>query len=78
MTRAKEDLELIVPHRFYVHGQPRNGDRHVLAARTRFLPASTLNHFTQFTWPPLAATPIAPAREGPKVDLKARMRAMWG
>ncbi len=77
MTRAKEDLELIVPRRFHVHGQPRNGDRHVLAARTRFLPASTLALFSQATWPPVAAAPPA-SREGPRVDLKARMRAMWG
>jgi len=78
MTRAKEDLELIVPRRFFVHGQPRNGDRHVLAARTRFLPASLLKHFAQVSWPPFAAAPAPPLREGPKVDLKARMRAMWG
>jgi DNA helicase-2/ATP-dependent DNA helicase PcrA len=78
MTRAKEDLELIVPRRFHVHGQPRNGDRHVLASRTRFLPASTLKHFQQIAWPPLAAAAPAPVREGPRVDLKARMRAMWG
>ena len=78
MTRAKEDLEIVVPRRFHVHGQPRNGDRHVLAARTRFLPASMLRHFAQVTWPPVAATPIRPAPEGPRVDLKARMRAMWG
>jgi DNA helicase-2/ATP-dependent DNA helicase PcrA len=78
MTRAKEDLELIVPRRFFVHGQPRNGDRHGLAARTRFLPASTLKHFAQASWPPAAAAPAQPAREGPKIDLKARMRAMWG
>jgi DNA helicase-2/ATP-dependent DNA helicase PcrA len=78
MTRAKEDLELIVPRRFFVHGQPRGGDRHVLAARTRFLPPSTLKHFAQVSWPPVAATPAPPVREGPKVDLKARMRAMWG
>ena len=77
MTRARETLEMIVPRRFYVHGQPRNGDRHVLAARSRFLPASTLAHFTQISWPPPAAEPAAPRREGPRIDLKARMRAMW-
>ena len=27
MTRAKDELALVVPQRFYVHGQPRNGDR---------------------------------------------------
>jgi DNA helicase-2/ATP-dependent DNA helicase PcrA len=78
MTRAKEDLELIVPRRFFVHGQPRNGDRHVLAQRTRFLPPSTLEYFAQATWPPVAAAPVTPIREGPRIDLKARMRAMWG
>lgn len=29
MTRAKDQLALIVPHRFYVHGQARGGDRHL-------------------------------------------------
>jgi DNA helicase-2/ATP-dependent DNA helicase PcrA len=78
MTRAKEDLELIVPRRFFVHGQPRNGDRHVLASRTRFLPGALVRHFAQVSWPPVAAAPVAPKPEGPRVDLKARMRAMWG
>ena len=27
MTRARDELTLIVPQRFYVHGQPKNGDR---------------------------------------------------
>ncbi|MDE3175101.1 MAG: ATP-dependent helicase [Pseudomonadota bacterium] len=78
MTRAKEELDLIVPRRFHVHGQPRNGDRHVLAARTRFLPAALLKLFAGVVWPPAATAPVAPAREGPRIDLKARMRAMWG
>ena len=77
MTRARETLEMIAPRRFYVHGQPRFGDRHVLAARTRFLPASALSHFAQVSWPPPAADPVAPPNQGPKIDLKARMRAMW-
>src|SRR5207237_9106010 len=35
MTRAKDDLHLLVPQRFFVHGQPVRGDRHVYASRTR-------------------------------------------
>src|SRR6201999_2939178 len=35
MTRAKDALHLMVPQRFFVHGQPRLGDRHVSAQRTR-------------------------------------------
>ena len=77
MTRAKDELALIVPHRFYVHGQPRNGDRSVYAARTRFLPPPLLKHFDRQTWPLAAAEPPRTAAEGPRVDLAARMRAMW-
>jgi UvrD-like helicase family protein len=34
MTRAKDDLHLVVPQRFFTHGQRTEGDRHVYAART--------------------------------------------
>ena len=77
MTRARDTLTLIVPQRFYVHGQPKNGDRYVSAARTRFSPASLVKHFEPITWP-LAAAHAAPRfTDGPRVDLAARMRAMW-
>ena len=76
MTRARDDLTLVVPQRFYVHGQPRNGDRHVFASRTRFIPAALLRHFDRVAWP-LAAREEARVSEGPRVDLAARMRAMW-
>jgi DNA helicase II / ATP-dependent DNA helicase PcrA len=76
MTRAKDELTLIVPQKFFVHNQPRSGDRHVLASRTRFIPAKLLPLFERVSWP------MAPAEEkhvanGPRVDLGARMRAMW-
>ena len=38
MTRAKDDLHLVVPQRFFTHQQAANGDRHVYAQRTRFIP----------------------------------------
>ena len=38
MIRAKEDLHLVVPQRFFVHGQQSQGDRHLYAFRTRFIP----------------------------------------
>ena len=78
MTRAKDELSLVVPHRFYVHGQPRNGDRSVYASRTRFIPAPLLKHFERQTWPEAgpAGARIA-AADGARVDLQARMRAMW-
>ena len=42
MTRAKDDLHLIVPQRFFIHGQHAQGDRHVYASRTRFIPEKLL------------------------------------
>jgi DNA helicase II / ATP-dependent DNA helicase PcrA len=77
MTRAKDELALVVPQRFYVHGQPRNGDRSVYAARTRFIPPPLLKHFDRQTWPEAGASPGRAASDGPRVDLQARMRAMW-
>ena len=77
MTRAKDELALVVPQRFYVHGQPRNGDRSVYASRTRFIPPPLLKHFDRQTWPEAAPAPPRAASDGPRVDLQARMRAMW-
>ena len=77
MTRARDELTLIVPRRFYVHGQPKNGDRSVFASRTRFIPAPLLKHFDRQSWPAAEAEPARAVSEGPRVDLAARMRAMW-
>jgi DNA helicase-2/ATP-dependent DNA helicase PcrA len=79
MTRAKNQLDLIVPQRFYVHGQARSGDRHVYAGRSRFVPASILALFDGRVWP--AATARAPTMSPPRpqlrVDIASRMRARW-
>ena len=78
MTRAKDHLHLIVPQRFFAHQQRANGDRHMYASRTRFIPAALLDRFESRAWPVAAATPAAAAsskREG--VDIGARLRRMW-
>jgi len=77
MTRAKDELSILVPHRFYVHSQARNGDGHVYAQRTRFIPSSMLGLFEQRVWPAATQAPPGKAQSGPRVDLGARMRAMW-
>ena len=52
MTRAKDDLHLVVPQRFFTHGQNAQGDRHVYASRTRFIPATPVAAFRdRLTWP---------------------------
>lgn len=78
MTRAKNDLHLIVPQRFFTHGQSAQGDRHVYASRTRFIPNSLLGLFEKTAWPAVATSPAAAAPiQGAKVDIGARMRRMW-
>jgi DNA helicase II / ATP-dependent DNA helicase PcrA len=77
MTRAKDDLHLVVPQRFFVHGQHAQGDRHLYASRTRFIPEKLLGLFERTTWPLAPGTATRAAGQGPKVDIGARMRGMW-
>lgn len=82
MTRAKEDLHIVVPQRFYVHNQSALGDRHVWASRTRFIPASLLPLFDIQAWPriepaiPPTATGLAAAAKA-RVDIAAQLKTMW-
>ena len=78
MTRAKDDLHLIVPQRFFTHGQSAQGDRHVYASRTRFIPNGLVGLFEKAAWPAMAASSAAPVtRQGARIDIGARMRKMW-
>ena len=77
MTRAKDDLHLVVPQRFFTHGQSAKGDRHVYASRTRFIPEKLVPLFERTSWPPPAAGAERTAAQGPRIDIGARMRGMW-
>jgi len=77
MTRARDHLYLIQPHRFYTGSSRRNGDRHVYAPRTRFIPDDLL------TWFEKAA--VRGGNDGDRqdtviakgLDVAARLREMW-
>jgi DNA helicase-2/ATP-dependent DNA helicase PcrA len=79
MTRAKDDLHLMAPQRFFTHAQQAKGDRHVYAARTRFISERLLALFERTSWPTVASS----AARGPganveqRIDIGARMRGMW-
>ena len=78
MTRAKDDLHLLVPQRFFVHGQSTQGDRHLYASRTRFIPETLLSLFERSSWPKSTETVgLAGTRAGPRIDIAARMREKW-
>ena len=78
MTRAKDHLHLIVPQRFFTHGQHAHGDRHVYAARSRFIP-DDLARPVRTDLPGRASRRGRRARPRPqaRIDLGARMRGMW-
>jgi DNA helicase-2/ATP-dependent DNA helicase PcrA len=78
MTRAKDSLTLGVPLRFYVTQQTRNGDRHLYATRTRFIPKEILNNFDPEYWSPAPLHPSAAVPAPAPIDVSARMRGMWG
>ena len=66
MTRAKSDLDLIAPLKYYVTQQSRMGDRHVYGAKSRFLTKSVMACLEERVWD-----------EKPAVEVAARLRAMW-
>ena len=74
---GKDELHLVIPQRFYVHQQARQGDRHLYAARTRFIPREIVHHFDIRSWP--AARPSLGGRKPllPAVDLRERLRGTW-
>jgi DNA helicase-2/ATP-dependent DNA helicase PcrA len=77
MTRAKDELNIIVPQRFYIHNQARIGDKHVYAGRTRFIPANICTHFTRVTWPSASEAKGSATLKIAPVDIRERMRGMW-
>ena len=79
MTRAKDQLHLMVPQRFFTHGQRSTGDRHVYAQRTRFIPNQMLAHFESRSWPAAKSDGGTDGkRTRDPVDVRAKMRRMWG
>jgi len=79
MTRAKNQLDILVPQRFYAHQQSSRGDRHLYASRTRFVPAALLPLFEQQTWPlgEQKSGPASAGRSDLQVDIATRLRARW-
>jgi len=76
MTRARDNLHLVVPQRFYVTQQAKGGDRNVFAARTRFISADMTPLFERLSY--ARANPAGQARAPiGSLDLSARARARW-
>jgi len=78
MTRARDHLYLIQPHRFYTGTSRRNGDRHVYAPRTRFLPDAVLESFERVAAGGGEKEAAAEGgNNGAGVNVAAKLREMW-
>jgi DNA helicase-2/ATP-dependent DNA helicase PcrA len=78
MTRAKYELDLIAPLKYYVTQQTRQGDGHVYGTRSRFLTPAVMKTLQARTWPEHATQAREPAcAELPRVDVAARLRNLW-
>ena len=78
MTRARHELDLIAPLRYYVSHQSRQGDAHVFGTRSRFLSQRLMSTLDVLSWPneshvaePYASTAL------PRVDVAAQLRKLW-
>ena len=79
MTRARHQLQLLVPQRFHVTQQAARGDRHVWGGMSRFITPEVAAHFDLVC----AAAPAAPSAAeaaqdaAPVIDVSARAGALW-
>jgi DNA helicase II / ATP-dependent DNA helicase PcrA len=76
MTRAKSELDLVLPQRCYTrwHG---NDDQHVYGSISRFLPRSVRAAFESRTWHDRLQPSEAAPKKGPMVDVPATVSRMW-
>jgi DNA helicase-2/ATP-dependent DNA helicase PcrA len=78
MTRAKEHLHLVVPNRFFIKQQSQMGDRHVYAARSRFISPAMLKHFDETVWMNAeTAKSKTPMPDSIRMLVRDRARSAW-
>jgi DNA helicase-2/ATP-dependent DNA helicase PcrA len=78
MTRAKEQLHLVVPNRFFIKQQAQLGDRHVYAARTRFITAAMLKLYEECVWTSAdTAHSRKPMPDSVRMLVRERARNAW-
>ena len=76
MTRARDELYLLQPHRFYTRGRA-DGDNHVYVPRTRFIPETLLPLFERWTPGREQESSTLESLLPVRVDVHARLQEMW-
>jgi DNA helicase-2/ATP-dependent DNA helicase PcrA len=76
MTRAKSELHLIAPLKYYVTSQSRMGDKHVYGAKSRFMTSAVMACLEPVAFGELSAQESLSDCQA-SVDVAARLRGMW-
>jgi DNA helicase-2/ATP-dependent DNA helicase PcrA len=77
MTRARNELHLCAPLKYQVTQQPKDGDRHVYGAKSRFMTDKVLEAFEKTTYRSLSGAESLRAGEAASVDVVAELKEMW-
>src|SRR5688572_16677131 len=76
MTRAKSELHVIAPLKYYVAAQSRMGDRHVYGAKSRFMTTAVLACMEEVAYGECTENAAVIASKA-TVDVAAKLRGMW-
>jgi len=68
----------VLPNRFFIKQQAQMGDRHVYAARSRFITPAMLKHFEETTWLSADTQQLRkPMPESVRMLVRERARNAW-
>jgi DNA helicase-2/ATP-dependent DNA helicase PcrA len=76
MTRAKTDLHLMAPLKYYVTQQSRMGDRHVYGAKSRFLTRAVMQCLEPVAYGETMEQELR-ASATAAIDVGMRLRGLW-
>jgi DNA helicase-2/ATP-dependent DNA helicase PcrA len=80
LTRAQNDLALVVPLKFHLTNQSRQGDAHVYGGRSRFMTEKVLKHLEATSFhgsSSVAGDNLRADSESSTLDVSARLKEMW-
>jgi DNA helicase-2/ATP-dependent DNA helicase PcrA len=78
MTRARNELNCIVPLRFQITSQPKTSDGHVYGGRSRFLTEKVMKCFDEQTFQSTnVEAKFEAAADSSMIDVASRLKQMW-
>jgi DNA helicase-2/ATP-dependent DNA helicase PcrA len=77
MTRARNELHLCAPLKYQVTQQPKEGDKHVYGAKSRFMTDKVLDSCEKISMRNIRAVENLKEGEAATVDVVAQLKEMW-